>query len=225
MTVSAELLAGAVAACQAAGAAIMDHYEASGTRLITNKDDNTQTTDISVSNPLTEADLASDRLLKERLLALLPEAGWLSEETEDNPQRLDRQFVWVVDPLDGTREFVLGIPEFTVSVALVGDGSPLLGVICNPVTAELYVGAPGQGATLNGVAGHGIRPVRPARRCRGRQPLGTEARGIRARGRAWLCCAPWVQLPTSWRGLPPDSVTPRGAGAPRTSGIFAPASP
>jgi myo-inositol-1(or 4)-monophosphatase len=99
-------------------------------------------------DPVTEADTTVDTLLRE----LLPRdgEGWLSEETRDDLSRLEKRRVWVVDPLDGTREFVTGIPEWCVSVALVVDGEPLAGGICNPVTGETVVGARGLGVTLNG---------------------------------------------------------------------------
>ena len=99
-------------------------------------------------DPVTEADLAVDALLRR----LLPQdgEGWLSEETKDDLSRLDRRRVWVVDPLDGTREFVAGIPEWCVSVGLVVDGAPVAGGICNPATGETVVGARGLGVTLNG---------------------------------------------------------------------------
>lgn len=124
---------------RAAGAAIMSYYRSSF-----------DVTDKSPDNPVTDADLAADTLLKERLLALLPTAGWLSEETSDNPNRLDKKHVWVVDPLDGTKEFVMGIPEFSVAVALVEDGQPILSVVFNPATDELFHAARGQGAFYNG---------------------------------------------------------------------------
>jgi len=101
-------------------------------------------------NPVTDADFAADKLLKKRLLELLPEAGWLSEETVDNPNRLSKKFVWVVDPLDGTKEFVMGLPEFSISVALVEDEQPVLGVIYNPPTRELFSARKGGGVSLNG---------------------------------------------------------------------------
>jgi myo-inositol-1(or 4)-monophosphatase len=99
-------------------------------------------------DPVTEADTAVDTLLRE----FLPGNGdgWLSEETRDDHVRLERRRVWVVDPLDGTREFVSGIPEWCVSIGLVVDGEPVAGGICNPVTGETIVGARGQGVTLNG---------------------------------------------------------------------------
>jgi myo-inositol-1(or 4)-monophosphatase len=99
-------------------------------------------------DPVTEADTQVDALLR-RLLPREGE-GWLSEETEDDLSRLERRRVWVVDPLDGTREFVQGIPEWCVSVGLVVDGEPVAGGICNPVTGETVVGARGHGVTLNG---------------------------------------------------------------------------
>lgn len=98
---------------------------------------------------VTEADLAIDRLLKERLLGARPDYGWLSEETEDDRLRLERRRVWVVDPIDGTRSFAEGTPEFTISVALVEDGAAVIGIVLNPATDELFVAA-GEGASLNG---------------------------------------------------------------------------
>ncbi|AEJ44464.1 3'(2'),5'-bisphosphate nucleotidase CysQ [Alicyclobacillus acidocaldarius] len=101
-------------------------------------------------DPVTTADLACDAFLKERLLALLPEAGWLSEETKDRPDRLRKSWVWIVDPIDGTREFVRRIPEYAVSVALARDGEPVAGAVVNPATGDLFLGAVGLGAWRNG---------------------------------------------------------------------------
>jgi myo-inositol-1(or 4)-monophosphatase len=100
------------------------------------------------TDPVTEADTTVDALLRR----LLPRDGdgWLSEETEDDPARLTARRVWVVDPLDGTREFVTGIPEWSVSIGLVVDGEPVAGGISNPVTGERILGAVGHGVTLNG---------------------------------------------------------------------------
>ena len=99
-------------------------------------------------DPVTEADLAADRVLRE----ILPESeeGWLSEETADSPERLTCRRVWVVDPLDGTREFVDGIPEWCISVGLVEDGSPVAGGILSPPTGLLVIGSRETGVTLNG---------------------------------------------------------------------------
>lgn len=99
-------------------------------------------------DPVTEADRQADALLKETLLS--PGEGWLSEETVDHPDRLERRRVWVVDPLDGTREFVTGIPEWCVSIGLVDDGRPVAGGVFNPGTGESVVGAMGLGVTLGG---------------------------------------------------------------------------
>ena len=102
------------------------------------------------NNPVTDADFAADQLLRTKLLALLPVAGWLSEETVDSPERLAKEYVWVVDPLDGTKEFVYGIPEFSVSVGLVQNGVPIFGAIFNPVRDEMFSAVKGDGLNLNG---------------------------------------------------------------------------
>jgi myo-inositol-1(or 4)-monophosphatase len=99
-------------------------------------------------DPVTEADKAVDRILRRNLLR--DGEGWLSEESVDDRSRLDRDRVWVVDPLDGTREFVQGIPEFCVSVAMVENGIPTAGGICNPATDELILGSRDGGVTYNG---------------------------------------------------------------------------
>src|SRR3954464_14840041 len=90
-------------------------------------------------DPVTEADRALDAALRKNLLR--EGEGWLSEESADDLSRLDRERVWVVDPLDGTREFVQGIPEFCVSIAMVERGQPVAAGICNPATDETFIGA------------------------------------------------------------------------------------
>jgi myo-inositol-1(or 4)-monophosphatase len=99
-------------------------------------------------DPVTEADRALDAVLRQNLLR--EGEGWLSEESADDPSRLNRRRVWVVDPLDGTREFVEGIPEFCVSIGFVLDGVPVAGGICNPATQETFLGAVDMGITYNG---------------------------------------------------------------------------
>src|ERR1700731_3530573 len=99
-------------------------------------------------DPVTEADRAVDEVLKRHLRR--PGEGWLSEEPVDDYARLDKQRVWVVDPLDGTREFVQGIPEFCISIAMVENGIPVAGGICNPATDELILGSRETGVTYNG---------------------------------------------------------------------------
>ena len=103
----------------------------------------------SADQPVTVADLAADRVLNERLLGERPEYGWLSEESAASSDRLSCQRVWVVDPIDGTNSFVDGIPEFVVSVGLVENGLPVLGVLLNPATGELYHVLRGGGAFLD----------------------------------------------------------------------------
>ncbi len=100
--------------------------------------------------PLTEADLSSDRVLHEVLRAAFPDDAILSEETKDDGLRLAARRVWILDPLDGTREFTLRVPEFVVSIGLVVDGAPVVGVLLNPATGDLFTGVVGEGATRNG---------------------------------------------------------------------------
>lgn len=103
------------------------------------------------SSPVSEADLAVDALLRERLLGLGPGYGWLSEETEDDPARLAASEVWIVDPIDGTRAYLAGTPDWVVSAALTVDGRPVLAAVYAPVTDELFLAAANAGATRNGV--------------------------------------------------------------------------
>lgn len=104
----------------------------------------------SHDNPVSDVDLAVDARLKAVLGAMVPEAGWLSEETADSADRLSRRAMWCVDPIDGTRDFIRGRPGWAVSVALVVDGAPELGVLYAPALDELWVAQRGAGATLNG---------------------------------------------------------------------------
>jgi len=99
-------------------------------------------------DPVTAADLAANGVLFKTLPA--PGEGWLSEETADSPERLRCDRVWVVDPLDGTREFVEGIPEWCISVGLVEGGEPVAGGIYSPSTDQLVLGSVETGVTLNG---------------------------------------------------------------------------
>jgi myo-inositol-1(or 4)-monophosphatase len=105
----------------------------------------------SKDNPVTSADLAADAFLREAFAKRFPKDGWLSEETIDNLRRLDCRRVWVVDPLDGTKEFVRGLPEFALSVALVEDGRPILATVSNPATGELFHAQAGAGSFRNGI--------------------------------------------------------------------------
>ena len=102
-------------------------------------------------SPVTEGDLAVDRLLRERLSAARPDYGWLSEETADSPDRLSAERTFVVDPIDGTRGFIAGSDEWCVSVAVVEAGRPVAGVLDCPARKEVYVASAGGGAARNGV--------------------------------------------------------------------------
>ena len=99
---------------------------------------------------VTDADIAVDRFLRERLIGARPGDAWLSEETVDDRARLDAARVWIVDPIDGTRSFAEGTPEFTVSVALVADGRPIVGLLLNPASGQLFEATQGGGAMLDG---------------------------------------------------------------------------
>jgi myo-inositol-1(or 4)-monophosphatase len=104
--------------------------------------------------PVSEADLMVDAMLRERLGALLPEAAWLSEESVETPGRAGQRLAWVIDPIDGTRDFVRGRPGWAVSVALVEDGEVAVGVLAAPARDELWWAARGAGAWRNGALLH-----------------------------------------------------------------------
>lgn len=100
-------------------------------------------------NYVTSTDRRIEAFLREGLASLLPEAGFLGEEEDGFIG--NRNIFWVVDPIDGTANYARGIPASTVSIGLVKDGRPILGVIRNPYTRETYCAAEGEGAFLNGV--------------------------------------------------------------------------
>jgi len=103
-------------------------------------------------SPVSEADIAVDALLKQRLSGARPDFGWLSEETEDDPRRMQAAMVWVVDPIDGTRAYIAGYEDWSISAALVAGGRPIAAAVYAPVAEQLFVAADGEGATINGVA-------------------------------------------------------------------------
>ena len=140
-----------VSAAREAGALALEHFHVGGrtsARVVTK----------AGGSPVTDADLAADALLKRRLQEALPDAGWLSEETVDDFERLSRRSLIIVDPIDGTRAFVIGDPRWCVSVALVVDERPVAGVVYAPALDETYAAARGGGATFNGA------PLAPHRR-------------------------------------------------------------
>jgi myo-inositol-1(or 4)-monophosphatase len=134
-------LAVAIDAARAAGAIVRRWYE--GDYTVREK---------SHDSPVTEADLEANQCIRRAICDAFPDDGWLSEETRDSPERLHAARVWIVDPLDGTKEFIKHIPEFCVSIGLVENGAAVLGVEYNPVREELFAGTRGLGVTLNGVA-------------------------------------------------------------------------
>jgi myo-inositol-1(or 4)-monophosphatase len=106
------------------------------------------------SSPVSEADIAVNDLLESRLRAATPDYGWLSEESADDDTRLGKSFVWIVDPIDGTRGYLAGREDWCVSVALVDDVAPVLAAVFAPVSDEFFFAARGQGATRNGAPLH-----------------------------------------------------------------------
>jgi myo-inositol-1(or 4)-monophosphatase len=101
-------------------------------------------------SPVTEADLAVDSFLRERLTGIDPSIGWLSEETVDVPERLMKERLWIVDPIDGTRSFVAGREDWAVCAALVERGRPVVAAVELPATGESFAAIQGGGATKNG---------------------------------------------------------------------------
>ena len=109
-----------------------------------------ETWDKGDNDPVCEADLEVDAFLRRELNALLPSAGWLSEESADRAERLGDRLVWVVDPIDGTRDFIRGRAGWAVSVALVANGRSLIAGLESPAREESWRATAGKGATLNG---------------------------------------------------------------------------
>lgn len=138
----------AIRAARAAGEVVMKYFKSSYDVRDKGGSDGEE-------NPVTTADLASNKILGEHLMNAFPDDGWLSEETEDSEERLRRSRVWVVDPIDGTKEFILGIPQFCISIGLAVEGTAVLGVLNNPARGEMIAGAIGIPPTLND------RPVKP----------------------------------------------------------------
>ena len=126
----------------------------------------------SPDQPVTDADLRADRILHDRLTAARPGYGWLSEESGSDRNRRDRRRVWVVDPLDGTRSFVAGYPEFGLSVGLAEDGRPVIGTVLNPARREVFWAVRGEGAFRAVVVDESVGPVVPER----------DGRALRERG-------------------------------------------
>jgi len=107
--------------------------------------------DKSPNNPVSDVDIDVDVMLRERLAVLAPDAAWLSEETADDPVRLASARVWIVDPIDGTRDYLRARDGWCVSVALVEAGLPVLAVLGAPARGEMWLAEAGQGASRNGL--------------------------------------------------------------------------
>lgn len=138
---------------------------------------------------VSEADFAVDTALRDILTRARPEYGWLSEETEDTPERLSRERVWVVDPIDGTRAFLKEKPEWTIAAALVEAGRPVVAAVYNPVREEFYHAVQDQGTWLNGAQVTASDPV-PLEQCR----LAASAELFRRK----IWDRPWPPMTTQW---------------------------
>lgn len=110
---------------------------------------NLEVTHKSAVQPLTKADLEANDAIREILKKNFPDYGWLSEEDTDNLDRQPKSHLWIVDPLDGTRDFINHNPEFAVSIGLAVDKKSILGIVYNPITEELFHAVKGHGAFLN----------------------------------------------------------------------------
>ena len=113
-------------------------------------------------SPVTTADLAVNQILHELLLTAFPHDAWLSEESPDDPRRLENKRVWVIDPIDGTKYFMRGVPQYAISVALVESHQPVVAAVYNPASDELFSAVRGMGAWLNGQPIH-VTPARDGR--------------------------------------------------------------
>ena len=113
-------------------------------------------------SPVTTADLAVNQILHEMLLTAFPHDAWLSEETPDDLRRLENKRVWIIDPIDGTKYFMRGVPQYAISVALVEAHQPVVAAVYNPATDELFSAVRGTGAWLNGQPLH-VTPPRDGR--------------------------------------------------------------
>ena len=112
----------------------------------------------SQNQPVTEADIAVDQYLYQTIITAYPNDGWLSEELEDNIERLKSQRVWIVDPIDGTKQFIQGLPEYTISIALVENHQPIVGGIYNPELDLMWLIKQGADLVCND------QPIKPALR-------------------------------------------------------------
>ncbi len=146
-------------------AILIDVMRAAGAEALRFVADGFETSRKPDQSPVTSADLAVNQMLHSRLTSAFPHDGWLSEESPDCPDRLQKRRVWVVDPIDGTKAFISGESEFCISVALIEQGRPVVAGIFNPSTDELFTTMRGGGLHLNG------EPVVPPTARSGRHPI------------------------------------------------------
>ena len=147
-------------------------------------------------SPVSEADIAVDKLLRQRLMALAPDAGWLSEESEDDRARLRAPHLWVVDPIDGTRAYVTGRTDWSISVALVTKGRPVIAAVYAPIQENFYAASAGEGTTLNGV------PVRASAGVRGERSIAMRGTGSRVPGGSRVAGGDYEAFVARWTGDP-----------------------
>lgn len=144
---------------------LLDAMRAAGAEALRLLSDGFETRTKSDQSPVTSADLAVNQILQSHLLALFPHDGWLSEESSDGPARQQKARVWVIDPIDGTKAYIMGEPEFCISAALVEEGRPVVAAIFNPSTDELFTARRDGGLRLN----HKL--IAPEEYRKGEQPL------------------------------------------------------
>lgn len=133
----------AVEAAQAAGKEIKRFYDAATASIYMKAED----------SPVTDADLASDRIIKERISTAFPDDAIMTEETADDPSRLTAKRLWIVDPLDGTQQFIDRTGDFDVFIALVIDHRPVVAAVCQPTTGIILSAAAGEGAWIEDASG------------------------------------------------------------------------
>ena len=168
-------------------------------------------------SPVTEADIASNDLLHRRLVSAGD--GWLSEESENDPTRLAARRVWVVDPIDGTRAFIAGREDWSISAALVVDGRPVVAALYAPVTDELFLATAGGGAVRNDVADPGQRG-QPASTAPASPAQSACWSGSRRAGRTSSRCRACIRWRCGWRGWRTANSMPRLPAATATTGTL-----
>ena len=129
---------------------VLDAVKLAGTRVLQLAQEGFDVQRKPDHSPVTSADLAVNDILQNALMKHFPDDGWMSEESPDTAERLQRSRVWIIDPIDGTSYFMKGVPQYSISVALVKNQQPILGVVYNPATEELFTALAGQGLCVNG---------------------------------------------------------------------------